>query len=134
MVQDFGENRKASYAQEIKSAHFGKTQITVHPVVCYFRSGDEVVRESHIFLSDDIKHDHGAVNEFTLRSLELIQKKMRVSKLTMWSDGAASQYKGNMQIKFKYWRDWYFEEILLHFACCLDCIRRSSISISISAV
>ena len=96
MVQDFGENRKASYREEIKSAHFGKAQITVHPVVCYFRIGDEVVRESHIFMSDDIKHDHGAVNEFTLRSLDLIRQKISVKKLTMWSDGAGSQYKVNI--------------------------------------
>lgn len=32
MVQDFAENRKAVYAEEIKSAHFGEGQITVHPV------------------------------------------------------------------------------------------------------
>ena len=58
MVQDFGENRKAAYAAEIKSAHFGKHQITVHPIVSFYRTGDEVVRESHIFQSDDIDHDH----------------------------------------------------------------------------
>ena len=85
MVQDFGGNRKASYAEEIKSAHFGKNQITVHPVVCYYKIGDEVVREAHIFLSDDIKHDHRAVNEFTNRSLTIIREQMKIKKVTMWS-------------------------------------------------
>ena len=93
MVQDFGENRKAAYAAEIKSAHFGKHQITVHPVVCFYRSGDSVVRESLIFLSDDTGHDHHAVREFTHRSIELLRTKIAIRKLTIWSDGAASQYK-----------------------------------------
>ena len=62
MIQDFGENRKAAYSAEIKSAHFGKNQITVHPVVIYYRQQSTVIRELHMFLSDDIKHDHHAVD------------------------------------------------------------------------
>ena len=94
MVQDFGENRKAAYAAEIKSAHFGKSQVTVHPIVCYYKTEEEKVdRESHIYLSDDINHDHSAVHEFTTRSIEIIEAKRAVRKITMWSDGKASQYK-----------------------------------------
>ena len=44
---------KKAYAAEIKSAHFGKGQITVHPGVCYYRSGDHIVRDSVVFLSND---------------------------------------------------------------------------------
>ena len=35
MVQDFGEKRKASYNAEIKFAHFGKRQMTIHLIVSY---------------------------------------------------------------------------------------------------
>uniref|UniRef100_A0A2C9LYS9 Uncharacterized protein n=1 Tax=Biomphalaria glabrata TaxID=6526 RepID=A0A2C9LYS9_BIOGL len=56
MVKDFGENRKAAYAEEVKSAHFGKSQITVHPVVCFY----------------DICHDHHAVKSFTILALNLL--------------------------------------------------------------
>jgi len=93
MVQDFGKNRKAAYTAEIKSAHFGKQQVTVHPVVAFYRTGDTIIRDSLIFLSDDITHDHQAVQEFTRLSLELLRKKLTIKKLTIWSDGAASQYK-----------------------------------------
>ncbi len=97
MVQDFGENWKAAYSAEIKSAHFGKQAVTVHPIVCFYRAGgDKVIREAHIFLSDDITHDFKAVQEFTVRSLMIMKQKMTVTKLTMWSDGAASQYKINL--------------------------------------
>ncbi|KAK3789296.1 hypothetical protein RRG08_001686 [Elysia crispata] len=88
-----GSLRKAAYAAEIKSAHFGKHQITVHPVVCFYRSGYSVVRESLIFLSDGTGHDHHTVREFTHRSVELLRTKIPIRKHTIWSDGAASQYK-----------------------------------------
>ena len=94
MIQDFGENRKAAYSAEIKSAHFGKNQITVHPVVIYYRQASTVIRELHMFLSDDIKHDHHAVNQFTRLSIQmLLAKGINIKLLTLWSDGCASQYK-----------------------------------------
>ena len=85
MVQDFGENRKAAYSAEIKSAHFGKQQITVHPIVCFFRRGDSVVRQSLVFLSDDTIHDHHAVQEFTQRALAELRKSVEVKRLTIWT-------------------------------------------------
>ena len=94
MIQDFGENRKAAYSAEIKSAHFGKSQITIHPVVLYYRGLKNIIqRESHIFLTDDINHDHHAVEEFTRRSLAIMKGKMALKSVTIWSDGCASQYK-----------------------------------------
>jgi len=96
MVQDFGENRKASYAAEIKSAHFGKNQVTVHQVVAWYRSEEKVVRQSLIFLTDDIVHDHQAVNDFTKRSIAILSKKLEIKKITIWSDDAAGQYKVNI--------------------------------------
>ena len=84
MIQDFGENRKAAYSAEIKSLHFGKSQITVHPVVLYYRKEATVIREMHMFLSDVIKHDHCAVNTFTKKSADIIKEKVTMKKLTMW--------------------------------------------------
>ena len=36
LVMDFAKNRKASYATEVKLAHFGKGQWTLHPTVAFF--------------------------------------------------------------------------------------------------
>jgi len=76
MVQDFGEAWKTAYANEIKSAHFGKAQITLHLVACFYRLGDEVVHDSLVFLSDNTQHDHHAVKTFTCLSLEALKKKI----------------------------------------------------------
>ena len=37
--------------------------------------------------------DHVAVNEFTTRSIDIMKAKRQVRKITVWSDGKASQYK-----------------------------------------
>ena len=80
---------------QVKSAHFGKAQITMHPTVCFYRVGDEQVRHSMVFLSDDICHDHHAVHHFTLVSIEALTKAApHVEKVYIFSDGCAGQYKG----------------------------------------
>ena len=58
MILDFAKNRTVHYQDEIKSAYFGQRQMTMHPSVVYYRSNKgKLVRESHVFISDDIKHD-----------------------------------------------------------------------------
>ena len=104
MLQDFAENRKASFAAEVKSAHFGKQQITLHPTVCYFKGADDqLVRHVHMFFSDDISHDYHAVHQFTLKSIELLKSEVGgISEVIAWSDGAASQYKVDIFPLVKY--------------------------------
>ena len=92
MVQDLGENRKAEYSFEIKSAHFRKYQITVHPIVSYYTVDNTILRESHIFLSDDITHDHKVVDAFTWSSLDILKVENAYKKLCGVM-GVDSQYK-----------------------------------------
>ncbi|GFS13191.1 (S)-beta-bisabolene synthase [Elysia marginata] len=95
MVMDFAENRKASYTVEVKSAHFGKAQITMHPIVCFYMAGDVMKRHSMVFLSDDICHDYHAVHHFTVDSIDALSKAApSVEKIYIFSDGCAGQYKG----------------------------------------
>ncbi|GFR61927.1 tigger transposable element-derived protein 6-like protein [Elysia marginata] len=90
MVQDFAENRKAVYAEEIKSAHFGKNQISVHPMMAFYRKGDEVMRHCILAFSDDIDRDYHPVNSFTIAAIEMIRQRGTFNKLSIWSDGCAS--------------------------------------------
>lgn len=94
MVQDFAENRKASYSGEVKSAHFGKQQVTLHPTVCFYRNGDgQLVRHVVMLFSNDIGHDYHAVHTFTEKTLNVIREDENIQEVIIWSDGAASQYK-----------------------------------------
>lgn len=95
MVMDFAENRKAMFSNEVKSAHFGKSQITLHPVVMFYRGSDlQLVRHTLMFLSDDIQHDYHAVNHFTVAAIKTATSSLAARKIYIFSDGCASQYKG----------------------------------------
>lgn len=102
MVQDFAKNRTATYEKEVKSAYFGKQQISLHPTVCYYKNKDgQMVRHVIMFFSDDIKHDAHHVHAVTKRALEIVQTHASVKEMIIWSDGAGSQYKVGSYKLFK---------------------------------
>ena len=100
LVMDFAENRKSQYQDEIKSARFNKQQITLHPVIAFYRSqSGQLVRHALGFITDDVVHDHNAVHRFTSCSLHFLQEKLILSaegplKVYIFSDSCAVQYKG----------------------------------------
>ena len=95
MVMDFGQNRKVFYQDEIKAAYYGQMQITMHPIVLYYRQNGTLVRDSLIFLSDDICHDYHAVQHYlNIASEHLTRNMQQVDREVIWSDGCQSQYKG----------------------------------------
>ncbi len=73
-----------------------KKQITMHPLVCFYRQGDSVKRHNSIvFFSDDVKHDHYAVQHVTELAIEKLNEVApSVERIYIFSDGCASQYKG----------------------------------------
>ena len=64
-----------------KSVYFAKTQITVHPVFAFYRSitvPGKVVRDSLVFLLDDINHDYHAVENFLQHALAFIRDEWNI--------------------------------------------------------
>lgn len=100
IVMDFAENRKSQFYDEIKSAHFDKRQITLHPVIAFYRDGSSsgsLVRHAVNCVSDDIGHDHHAVYHFTKETIPFFEKKGVLrpgADIFIFSDGCAAQYKG----------------------------------------
>ena len=92
---DFAQNYTTMYQDEIKSVHYGKQQITLHPIPCYYHNEEgELVCEYVEILSDDINHDIYAVTAFMKRLVDHLRSKMiEVSHLIEWCDGAPNQYK-----------------------------------------
>ena len=96
MVMDFARNRELYQQDEIKSAYFGRKQITIHPVVAYYNSPiarNITTRDSMIFLSDDINHDYNFVKHVLDLVIKKLSEKMNIAKLVIFSDGCSSQYK-----------------------------------------
>lgn len=83
------------YSLQVKGAHFVKSQITMHPVVCFYLKDGALKRHSMVFLSDDCLHDHHAVDHFTKVALDALRVAAPwINKIDIWSDGCSSQYKG----------------------------------------
>lgn len=96
MVADFAENYTCRNQQEIQSAHWSHNTVTIHPIVCTYHCPkcDELMDESLIFITADVKHDYNAVNTFMCTSVEYLQNKLTdVQQIVRFSDGAACQYK-----------------------------------------
>ena len=92
---DFAQNYTTINQDAIKSDHYGKQQITIHPIPCYYRRIDgSLVRESVIIVSDDLNHDAQAVSSFRKRLIaHLRSKEIEIRHLIEWCNGAPTQYK-----------------------------------------
>ena len=68
--------------------------MTLHPTIVYYRdSNNQLAKESHIFLTDDIIHDYHAVNTFLQMSLNFKELDMtRISRIVVFSDSCSAQY------------------------------------------
>ena len=94
-IIDFAKNRETFYEDEPKGAYYTPTQITMHPVVNYYRDTDgEVVRHSVIIFSEDILHDYHAAHYFVNKSRNMLREVLPDPEVRVtWSDGCSAQYK-----------------------------------------
>ena len=74
LLEDYAENRKALFADgEVKSAHFGKGQYVLHPIVCYRKQKcGQLARYTLMYMSDDIEKSHHHVHHFTEDALQKV--------------------------------------------------------------
>ena len=104
MIFDFGRNRAIHHQDQAKCDYFNARQVTIHPIVMYYKSKtvqELTVRESLIMVSDDLKHDHFAVKQFLGEAVSYCKTKgIEFSKLVIYSDGCAAQYKGRNSLAF----------------------------------
>ncbi|XP_033755233.1 uncharacterized protein LOC117338131 isoform X1 [Pecten maximus] len=96
---DFGENYACHHQDEAQGAHWHYEQVTMHPIVVYYRCQkegcDETVHESLVFITDDHKHDYHAVQHFIEKSNQYLLEEVGLDIHTEihFSDGAPTQYK-----------------------------------------
>lgn len=95
MIQDFGRNFSAKYQDEIKSAHWVKKEVTVHPIVAYYvdPATKHFTWDSLVMLSDDLNHDHHIVAHFQQVAIKYLQnvRNLPISLLIQINDGCANQ-------------------------------------------
>ena len=92
MVQmDFSENFSCNYQDEVSSAHWKTTSVTLFTVMIWFRE----YKISMVLLSDNNVHDKTTVVPYTLHVFNHVKETFGsdVSELEVWTDGQSSQFK-----------------------------------------
>ncbi|XP_070549459.1 RE1-silencing transcription factor A-like [Ptychodera flava] len=95
LCMDFAENYTCQLQNEVQAAHWTHTQVTIHPVIAYYKENGKEVREAIVFVSDDLNHDSHAVHVFTgiVNTHMKDRRNLDMQKMIIFSDGCAAQYK-----------------------------------------
>ena len=54
---DFAEDYRCRSQEEVQSAYWNTSTVTLHPAVVYFRQAEKVKVKSFVFVSNEIRHD-----------------------------------------------------------------------------
>ena len=94
---DFSENYTAEYQDEVQSAHWHQTQITLFTVAVWTKNNCD----SSVIVSDTLVHDKNVVATFMSTIVnQVVEKFPQVKVIDIFSDGAASQFKNKYMFKY----------------------------------
>jgi hypothetical protein len=97
---DFAENYSCSFADEIQTAYFDKSTVTLHPVVVYFRHHEtgEVKHKSNVIISNETAHTATTVFAIMKKVVNVVKEILPSCKMIHYmTDSPTSQYR-NRQI------------------------------------
>ena len=102
-VQDFSENYTCLVPDEVQSLHWPQTQVTLFPVVTFWKDINGNLLEDHlVYVSDDNKHDYAFVELVNAKiNGYYMQHGVQINLDIDFNDGCATQFKS---IK----SDWLF--------------------------
>lgn len=94
---DFAENYACRSSDEIQSAYFNQTGVTLHPVVIYYMQNNELKHKSIVIVSDTLAHNAHTVVTF----LDTIHKEVKqiipdIEVCHFWTDSPTSQYRNKL--------------------------------------
>ena len=94
MQMDFAENYTCRLLDEVQTAYWSLTSVTLHPLVIYMKQGDELQHQSYVVISDTMTHSSSTVCTFMDAMIpELKKLDPELSKIHYWTDSPSSQYR-----------------------------------------
>ena len=102
-VIDFSENYRCGHQDEIASAYYNYSQVTIVPIVSYYQCQDcdETVQHSSVFITPDLKHDAHAAEAALNQMLDQLSTTGVVPyHHILCSDGCSSQFKSKVPFFF----------------------------------
>lgn len=92
---DFAETFTCTSAEELQSAYWNSSAVTLHPVVTSYRAEDgTLTHDNYVFVSDYLGHNFGTV--FAILDQLMHKMKMKVPFLKTvyyWTDSPSSHYR-----------------------------------------
>ena len=96
-VLDFAKNYLCSFQDEPQGCYWDHQQVTLHPIVCYYKDPEgNVVTEEIMCISEDLKHDRYAVQKYEAVAMNHFkEKKMCFGTVVQFCDQCPGQYKSH---------------------------------------
>lgn len=96
---DFAENYSCKSVQEIQSAYWNQTSVTLHPIVIYYKvpGSTEMLHKSIVVISDEMGHNSASVLTFMDTLIpEIKQLNSATTCIHYWTDSPTSQYRNKV--------------------------------------
>ena len=79
---------------EIQSAYWNATSITLHPVVAYYKDGENLIHKNIVFVSDLNYHNSTAGVAILRNLIPILQDAFfELKYIHYWTDSPSSQYR-----------------------------------------
>ena len=92
---DFAENYTCQSLEEVQSAYWNASMVTLHPAVAYYRSEDgQVSHKSRVFISDELGHNSATVFAFIKELIPHLKVMLpQIKHIHYYTDSPTSQYR-----------------------------------------
>ena len=91
---DFAENFSCRSLNEIQTAYWNQSMVTLHPIVAYFRDGRELKHQSFVVVSNELTHSSSTVCAFLDQVIPIVKRlKSNLKSIHYWTDSPSSQYR-----------------------------------------
>ena len=94
MQMDFAEDYRYRSQQEVQSAYWNPEQVTIHPMVFYYKKESSLLHKSIVAISDEPKHDAGTAFAILKKVIPFIKSEVGAfNQIHYWTDSPTSQYR-----------------------------------------
>ena len=104
---DFSENYNCQTMEEIQSAYWNASMVTLHPTIIYYKDTDNsLCHKSLVFVSEVLHHNAAMVSAIVMEVVNIAKTYVpNVKQVHFWTDSPSSQYRNksvfNMIDKFE---------------------------------
>lgn len=97
IICDFAENYLFLTQEEVQSSHSNNQQVTIFPMVVYYKKNTELKHVSFAIISEELKHTTNQVYLFQKKLINFLKNNSEIfpapTKFTYFSDGSPAQFK-----------------------------------------